>query len=67
VAQLAFPTPEQEPLRKAQSLESFVVPAAAKATLREQLGILGFDDVSIYRDLDRIAKRIKNGYGRSTV
>lgn len=66
VAQLVLPTPAEEPLRKAQSLESFIVPAAAKTTLREQLRILGFDDVSIYRDLDRIAKRIKNGYGRST-
>jgi FRG domain len=66
VAQLVLPTPAQEPLRKAQSLESFIVPAAAKKTLRDELRILGFDDVSIYQDLDRIAKRIKNGYGRST-
>lgn len=55
---------EAEQLRKARSLQSFTIPAASKATLREQLGVLGFSDVSIYRDLDRIAKRIKALYGR---
>ena len=64
VTQLPPPTAAQEPLRKARSLQSFTVPGACKTTLREQLGVLGFNDVSIYRDLDRIAKRIKTVYGR---
>lgn len=64
VAQTPQPGGEQEPLRKARSLQAFPVPGGSKETLREQLGVLGFTDVSIYRDLDRIAKRIKGTYGR---
>jgi hypothetical protein len=65
LTQLPSPGADQEPLRKARSLQSFIVPTASKAALREQLGVLGFNEVSIYRDLDRIAKRIKAVYGRS--
>jgi hypothetical protein len=64
VTQAPQPGGRQEPLRLARSLQSFIVPAARKAALREQLEVLGFTDVSIYRDLDRIAKRIKGIYGR---
>ena len=41
-------------------------PGDAKPDLRVQLDTLGFNEVSIYRDLDRIATRIKNGHGRGT-
>lgn len=64
VAQVPTATSVVEPLRKAQALQSFIVPGDAKPDLREQLDALGFNEVSIYRDLDRIATRIKNGHGR---
>ncbi len=64
VAQQSMATTEPEPLRKARSLQSFVVPGGGKPMLRDQLDTLGFTEVSIYRDLDRIAARIKDGHGR---
>ena len=51
-----------EPLRKAAALHSFVVAGDKKPALRGQLESLGFNEVSIYRDLDRIAKRIKTSH-----
>jgi len=63
VTQSPSPTSDPEPLRKAASLQSFVVPGDSKPTLRDQLGSLGFDEVSIYRDLDRIARRIRTATG----
>lgn len=54
-----------EPLRQAKSLQSFHIPGDAKADLRRQLDVLGFNEVTVYRDLDRIATRIKTGHGRS--
>ena len=53
-----------EPLRKANALQSFVVAGDSKAALAEQLDSLGFNASSIYRDLDRIARRIKGGRRR---
>jgi hypothetical protein len=53
-----------EPLRSANALQSFTVPGDSKGALREQLDTLGFNEASIYRDLDRIARRIKSGHGR---
>ncbi len=64
VAQLPAATTDPEPLRKAKALQSFIVLGNAKPNLRDQLDTLGFNEVSIYRDLDRIATRIKNGHGR---
>lgn len=64
VEQLPTATSDPEPLRKARALGSHVVPGNAKRPLRDQLDALGFNEVSIYRDLDRIAKRIKTGHGR---
>lgn len=64
VAQLPPATTDSEPLRNAKALQSFIVPGSAKPDLRGQLDTLGFNEVSIYRDLDRIATRIKNGHGR---
>lgn len=66
VAQSSTATVHPEPLRSAAALQSFVVPGHAKEDLRGQLEILGLNDVSIYRDLDRIATRIKAGHGRGT-
>jgi hypothetical protein len=66
VTQLPPATAEQEPLRNATSLQSFIVPAASKPDLRVQLDVLGFNEVSIYRDLDRIAIRIRTGLGRGS-
>ena len=66
VAQIPPATKAQEPLRDAVALQSFIVPADAKDSLRQQLETLGFNEASIYRDLDRIAKRIRTGYGRGS-
>lgn len=52
-----------EPLRSSNSLQSFTVPSDAKLRIREQLDALGFNEATIYRDLDRIARRIKNSLG----
>lgn len=56
---------EPEPLRRAAAVQSFVVPGQAKQTIREELEALGFNEASIYRDLDRIALRIRDGHGRN--
>lgn len=53
-------------LASARSLERFIVPGDAKHHLRQQLATLGFNEVSIYRDLDRIATRIKLAHERVT-
>lgn len=66
VTQCPDPSSEPEPLRKARSLQPFAIPGGAKRRIREQLEVLGFNEVSIYRDLDRIAKRIKDGQGRGS-
>jgi hypothetical protein len=55
---------EEQPLRRSRTLQSFIVPAASKEAIRHQLAALGFNDASIYRDLDRIAARIKSIHGR---
>lgn len=64
VAQVSNASQTPEPLRKANALQAFTVPGDQKPELRTQLDSLGFNQVSIYRDLDRIAKRIKDGHGR---
>lgn len=64
VEQTREPIGDREPLRLARSLQSFIVPGDAKRNLRGQLEALGFNEVSVYRDLDRIARRIKVGHGR---
>ncbi|MBF4762752.1 FRG domain-containing protein [Nocardioides islandensis] len=46
-------------LANARSLRRFLIPSGKKQTLREQLETLGLTEVTIYRDLDRIAGRIK--------
>lgn len=66
VEQMPTATADPEPLRRANALQAFPVPGNLKASLREQLDVLGFNEVSIYRDLDRIARRIKNRHGRAT-
>ncbi|HCG54649.1 FRG domain-containing protein [Brevibacterium sp.] len=64
VEQTREPTGDIEPLRAAASLQSFRVPGEHKRQLRSQLEALGFNEVSVYRDLDRISRRIKAGHGR---
>ena len=55
---------DPEPLRRTTCLQSFLVPGASKRLLREQLETLGFSEATIYRDLDRIAVRIKDLHAR---
>lgn len=52
----------EEPLRSSSALESFIVPGDAKQGIRDELSVLGFSEASIYRDLDRIAKRIHTSH-----
>lgn len=66
VAQSSSAAVHPEPLRSATAVQSFVVSGSAKDELRRQLEVLGLNDVSIYRDLDRIASRIKAGHGRGS-
>ena len=53
---------DQEPLRNSSALQSFAVVGDQKPVIRDQLDALGFNEASIYRDLDRIANRIKNSH-----
>lgn len=64
VAQISGATSDPEPLRKAKAIQAFKIPGDKKSDLRSELEALGFNQVSIYRDLDRIAKRIRDGHGR---
>lgn len=45
-------------MHKSQAVESYTIRANSKARIREQLDILGVNEVSIYRDLDRISKEV---------
>lgn len=55
----------KEPLRSSASVTEFLVPAESKRNIREELEALGFNEMTIYRDLDRIAARIKGTRARS--
>jgi len=43
-------------------LRAFPIPAAAKATMRKELAILGIDDFSMFGDLDHLAQHLKAAY-----
>ena len=43
------------------AVDSFCIPSDSKSELRAELESLGFDEASIFRDLDRIAHRIQSG------
>lgn len=58
---------EPETLRKARSLQTFLIPSSKKPSLRGELAVLGFNEVSIYRDLDRIATQIRTIHGRKSI
>jgi hypothetical protein len=61
------PRPSQpQPLRDSPAVRVFVVPGEAKPAIRKQLEALGVNASTIYRDLDRISKRIKKTYGASS-
>ncbi|WP_261167292.1 FRG domain-containing protein [Microbacterium sp. Marseille-Q6965] len=57
---------DPEPLRGSAAVRAFNIPGAAKPHIRTQLDALGFDESTIYRDLDRISQRIKKNYGGSS-
>lgn len=57
---------EKDQLEESSAVQCFIVPADKKEELRSEIEALGFNEVSIYRDLDRIATRISNGHGRSS-
>ena len=56
-----------EPLRDSNAIQRILIPGPSKAGIREELEILGFNEVSIYRDLDRIGKRIADTGARRTL
>lgn len=49
---------DDQPLRQSQAIQSFIIPRDAKEQIRTQLNSLGFNEATIYRDLDRITKKI---------
>ena len=55
-----------QPLRQARGLQQFTVPSLDKPQLRTELETLGFNEMTIYRDLDRIAQRVKDDHARRT-
>ncbi|WP_196243151.1 FRG domain-containing protein [Propionibacterium freudenreichii] len=57
----------EDPIRNSRALESYIVPSAFKDKIRTQIEALGFSEASIYRDLDRIAVRIRKTSERSGV
>lgn len=64
VAQVPIDGASEEPLRTAGAMQSYLIPSDNKPALRQQLESLGFNDASIYKDLDRIAIRIKTRQSR---
>lgn len=56
---------DPEPLRKSPAVQLFRIPGEAKHQIRVQLEALGFHESTIYRDLDRISRRIKKTHGGS--
>jgi hypothetical protein len=67
VSQMPAIASDAQPLRQSTALESFIVTGSAKRHLRSQLRSLGLNEVSIYRDLDRIASQIRNNYTRNSL
>lgn len=53
-------TEESFDLRDNRALHRWTIPGGSKLELREELRTLGFNEASIYRDLDRIAQHIKD-------
>lgn len=53
-------TPGKNDLETTGAIEVLEIPASAKSEIRFELECLGINEASIYRDLDRIAKRIKD-------
>lgn len=45
-----------------KTLQEFLVPKTAKASLKKELQLLGFDEFTIYGDLDSLAQRLKRAY-----
>ncbi len=67
VSQSPDASEEPEPLKRALAVQAFSVPGESKEGLREEIESLGYNEVSIYRDLDRVARRISAGHGRGLV
>ena len=65
VAQAPTAATGVEALRQVRALQAFRVPGTNKKDIRAELDVLGYNEVTIYRDLDRIATRIKTSHGRA--
>lgn len=46
-------------LTTSKAIESWIVPIECKASIRDELRFLGFDESTVFKDLDRLANRIK--------
>lgn len=51
---------DEESLDSSEALQRYRIPFAAKSEIRNELDCLGVNEASVYRDLDRIARRIKD-------
>ncbi|RBA30395.1 hypothetical protein DQ226_17350 [Dietzia maris] len=51
-------------LERSSSIESFTVPHESKVEILDELRVLQFNEVSIFKDVDRVASRISREYGR---
>lgn len=58
--------PENDPLKGSSAVESVLIPWRAKAAIRRELALLGFNETAMYMDLDRIACQIKEQVKEST-
>jgi hypothetical protein len=47
---------------KLECVREFFIPREAKGSIRQELGLLGIDDFSIFGDLDHLAQRLKSAY-----
>ena len=48
-----------QPLRDSKHVQTFVIPARAKPSIRTELEALDVNEANVYRDLDRVSRRIK--------
>jgi len=59
-----FHVPARPVLTSGQNhtLQRYLVPAAAKQALRNELSLLGIDDFAVFGDLESLSRRLKNAY-----
>lgn len=56
------PTSPELTLASNTTIRRFMIPAASKESLKQELDLLGVDEAFIYGDLDHLAERLKRAY-----